>query len=202
MQDSFDIVATALANRTTVLAGVVENFYKEQVDKLRASGTTMANYEVRANWYLALDLGIAWAEDVEDFFTYVGTNIYFRPVNKKAHLRWSDFRKGQFRSELFKRLSVTIGISIDDLSRDNQFLPPSQETLTQGLIGNKPLIFAAGLRLSDFMRLSVGALVFKDQDPNPLIDETKLAWSPLVSISIDWNLSGTLKNRFGGAPAP
>ncbi len=192
----FDSIEATLKTRNRKLNALVADLNKEEVIRVLVEGSTTANFEVRANWYLGVDLGFAWSPDIEDFFSYVGTNIYFRPVNKKAHLRWSDFRRGQLRSELAKRLSLTIGITINDLvTEDEQFqgVPINDDV---GLIAKKPLVFTAGLRLSDFFRVSVGALVFKDKDPNPLIDDSKLAWSPLVSLSIDWNLRGALRNRF------
>ena len=76
----------------------------------------------------------------------------------------------------------------------------SQENITQGLVGDKPLVVAGGLRLSDFFRVSVGALVFKESEANPLLGGNRLAWAPLVSFSIDWNLRGALRNRVTQQP--
>ena len=115
-----------------------------------------------------------------------------------------------------KRLSLTIGLVINDLARNCQagvlpegtssdcrlFEGVSQENITQGLVGDKPLVVTGGLRLNDFFRLSLGALVFKEQNPNPLLTESRLAWAPLVSISIDWNLRGTIRNRVTQEPYP
>lgn len=196
LKGDLDSLESSLKTRIGKLDNLLKAIDKEEVNSVLVEGSTTTSFETRANWYLGLDLGYAWADEIEDFFPYVGTNIYFRPMNKKAHLRWSDFRTGQLRSELAKRLSLTIGITVKSLEKpDKRFQGISLED-DIGIIADRPLVAAAGLRLSDFFRLSVGALVFKDRDPDPLIDESKLAWSPLVSLSIDWNVRAALRNRF------
>lgn len=195
VSQQIDILSKTLKTRQSLLNGLVNNLDREVVENFLVEGSTTAAFEVRANWYMTMDLGAAWSPDIEDIFTYAGTNIYFRPVNKKAPLRWSDFRWGQWRSELMKRLSLTIGVVLNELERDGQFQGLSQENLTQGLIADKPMIAAGGLRLSDFFRVSAGVLVFKDRNPDPLLDESRLAWSPLVSFSIDWDVRDSLRNR-------
>lgn len=195
LQGDVDLLASRLKSRIDRLNSLLAAIDKEAVSSVLVEGSTTTSFETRANWYLGMDLGFAWSDEIEDFFPYVGTNIYFRPVNKKAHLRWADFRQGQMKSELAKRLSLTLGITLRSLEKDKQFQGIRLED-DLGLIADRPLVVSAGLRLSDFFRLSVGALVFKDRDPDPLIDESKLAWSPLVSLSIDWNVRGALRNRF------
>ncbi len=210
-----DELSTSLTKREKHLLEMVDHITSEIVEKLLVEGSTTADYEVRANWYLGMDLGVGWADGIEDLFTYIGTNIYFRPVNKKAPLRWADFRRGQRRSELMKRLSLTIGVVVNDLERDCRIDDPStgpsdcrlfqglsQENLTQGLIADKPMLVSGGLRISDFFRFSLGALVFKEPNPDPLVGQNRLAWSPLISFSVDWNVRGFLRNRLSQQPFP
>ena len=197
---NFTILEDKLEQRGKLIAALVQHITRVEIERLLIEGSTTADYETQSNWYLGFDLGLAWAEGIEEFFGYLGTNIYFRPVNKKAPLSWSSFRKGQRTSELLKRLSVTVGITIDDLEGKvapvGQFQAPSQETLTQGLIGKRQLVFGAGFRLNRYLRVSAGALVFKDKDPNPLVDRSRLAWSPLLSVSVDFDITSSLGNRF------
>jgi hypothetical protein len=156
-----------------------------QVATVRAS--TVANYETRATWYVGADLGTALAWDLEEAFTYGGANIYFRPVNKKAHLSWDDWRPGQRWTEFRKRFSVMIGLPQDEIEIEN----------TKPLVQKRPVLLAAGLRLTDFLRFTfAGALIFKETDPNPLVDDERLAWSPFVGLSIDWNIAGTFRTMF------
>ena len=197
-----DNLSRQLDTRQSLLNALVSTLAKEIVETFLVEGSTTAAYEVRANWYMGMDLGAAWSPDIEDFFTYVGANIYFRPVNKKAPLRWSDFHRGQLRSELAKRFSLTIGVVLNDLTRDGQFQGLSQQNLTQGLIADKPMVALVGFRLNSFFRIAAGALVFKDRNPDPLVNESRLAWSPMVSLSIDWDLRGFLRDRLTQRPFP
>lgn len=191
----FDAVEDALKERSKSTEALVTDLEKDEVIRILVEGTTLASFETRANWYTGMDLGFAWSPDIEDIYTYVGANFYFRPVNKKAHLRWSDFRWRQLKSELAKRLSVTLGITVRDLMKDGQFQGVELQDEI-GLIANKPLVVSTGFRLSDFVRISAGALVFKDKNPDPLVNESKLAWLPLVSLSIDYDVWGSMRDRF------
>lgn len=162
-----------------------------QVAGLRAS--TVAEYETRATWYMSADLGTALAPDLEEVFTYTGANIYFRPVNKKAHLRWADlWTPGQRWTDFRRRFSVTLGRPQDDIEAKN----------IEPLIQGKPALVAAGFRVTDYVRLNVGALVFKEKNPNPLVDTERLVWNWLTGLSIDWNIAGTMKGMFQKIVSP
>ena len=169
-----------LRQRDEALDDLVDQLALELDSKVRLLGTTTGNYETRASFYISADVGVGYAPDVEEMFTYFGTNIYFRPVNKKAPLRGLSF---------LKRFSLMIGLTNESLQSEGQL---------KGIVGTSPLLVAGGFRLNDFLRLSAGAVVFKDEDPNPLITEEQLSWSPYVSLSIDWNLRKIFA-RFGGA---
>ncbi len=64
------------------------------------------------------------------------------------------------------------------------------------------MLVSGGLRISDFFRFSLGALVFKEPNPDPLVGQNRLAWSPLISFSVDWNVRGFLRNRLSQQPFP
>ncbi len=170
----------ALSNRRQELTGLVQVLTVILDERVRILGTSVGDYQTRAGWYISADVGVGFAPDIDDTFSYIGTNIYFRPVNKRAPLRGLDF---------WRRFSMMVGITEKSLARDGQF---------EGLIGTSPVLVAGGMRLNDHIRLSAGAVVFRDTDPNPLIDDTSLAWTPYVSLSIDWNLRNLFSN-FGGA---
>ncbi len=164
----------------------------EFVDVVRLRATSVADYETRKVWYFSVDLGTGYAWETEDFFTYFGTNIYFRPVNKKAPLSWSDFGV-DFWNEFRKRFALTIGTVQSGFDQeDGRFQP---------VFSGNAAVVGAGLRLNDSLRFTLGGLVFKNEDPNPTISTTSLAWTPFVALSIDWNAKETadqmFKNVFG-----
>ena len=169
-----------LVERDRKITALLDELALELDSRVRLLGTTTGGYETRASYYISADIGVGYAPDVEEMFTYIGTNIYFRPVNKKAPLRGLSFKK---------RFSIMLGLTNESLESEGQL---------KGIVGTSPLLVAGGLRLNDFIRLSAGAVIFKDEDPNPLITEEQLAWSPYISISIDWNLRKIFA-RFGGA---
>ncbi len=169
-----------LEQRQEAIDRLVDQLALELESQVVLLGTTVGDYETRASFYISADVGVGFAPDVEEMFTYFGTNIYFRPVNKKAPLKGMSFKK---------RFSIMLGLTNESLESEGQL---------KGIVGTSPLLIAGGFRLNDFIRLSAGTVIFKDEDPNPLITEESLAWSPYVSISIDWNLRKIFA-RFGGA---
>lgn len=194
-------VASTLQQRNQDPGGLVSDFLRALQNALAtvaiAQGSTLAPFEIRAGWYIGMDAGIGVASEVthkssavNDIFTYVGTNVYFRPVNKKAHLRpLRDYPASQRRDEILKRFAITFGVPTDPLDTPSEL---------SGVIQNNPLILGGGYRLSDSFRTALGALVFKEKDSNPTINKERFSVVPFLSFSIDFNVRGLL-SRLGGA---
>ena len=180
-----------LEERSADIGDWVRQVLVEERASLVVGATTVADYDTRAKWYMSADIGSGISE-LEDFFTYVGWNIYLRPVNKKAHLSWAarPFGVGE---ELLRRFSFTLGVvqtGFDE--KDGQF---------KGVIGGNAAVLGAGFRINDSLRFSVGGLLFESQNPDPLIDSSKLEWSPYMAISVDWNIGASLSGLLtGGQP--
>ncbi len=184
-----EVLRRQLRARSTELATLTDKLVILFFDVLRVRASTVADYETNAFWYVGADVGAALAWELEEGFTYVGANVYFRPVNKKARLTLDDWRRGHRWAALRQRLSLTVGLPRDDVKGDN-FEP---------LIQEKPAVVGLGWRLNNFLRLTLaGALVFREQDPNPLVDSKRLAWSPIVGLSLDWNIASTMSKAFAG----
>jgi hypothetical protein len=142
---------------------------------LFARASTVGTFESRQKWQIAGDFGFAYAWDIDEAAPYIGTNFYFRPVNKQASLKGNPFRQP------LRRLSSTIGVVLTDIG-DGRTRDPLLET------GKLSLLAGGGYRITDAVRLSVGAVLFQKRDPNPLIDDGSLAASPYASLSLDWDL--------------
>lgn len=84
---------------------------------------------------------------------------------------------------------MTLGLTLQDVQRSGAF---------SGVIGDRAIVTAAGYRVLDSVKLVGGALVIKEQDANPLIDKTRLAVTPFVAISLDWDVRSTF-GRLGTA---
>ena len=120
--------------------------------------------------YVSADVGVLYAGDIGIGALYVGSNIYFRPVNKEAPL--SD------AGSIGRRLSLTVGITLSGVG-DEDNRPRSD------LFWNQSLVLGGGYRITSAIRGGGGALLFLESDPNPLIDKKSIAASWYVSFSFD-----------------
>jgi hypothetical protein len=185
--DNLGLLQGTLADRSDRILAWVEQILVEEKKSLVVGASTIAKYDTRAIWYMSADLGAGLSPDTEDLFTYVGWNIYFRPVNKKAHLSWAG-RPFGLREEFMRRFSVTLGIVQDGFEQEGP--------LYQGVIGSNAAVVGAGFRINDSLRFSIGGLVFENEDRDPLISSTTLNWAPYAAISFDWNATATIAGLF------
>jgi hypothetical protein len=116
---------------------------------------------------------------------YAGTNIYFRPINKAAPLRY----KGSF----LHRFAVTVGITttVKDESRRAEDLRTTADQDT-----SNSLLLGAGFRVTPSLRVGGGVLVFKETDPNPLIDQTSVTMTPYVAFTADVDVAQLFRSLF------
>ena len=140
----------------------------------------------RSKWYVSLDAGILYGPVIDQLLPYVGANIYFRPVKKNtsfARLR-ADGRNNLF----WYRFAAIVGFTPTNLSQDTRF--------TTDVVGGRAGLFGAGYRLTEFLRLSAGALVVRQKDLNPLINEYQLRLTPYVSLSADIDVASLFQPQF------
>lgn len=175
---------TLLANRTRAVAAIAQQYQTRVTGMIVIAGSTTGSFATQSNNYISADTGVVCAPVLSDCTTYAGTNIYFRPINKAAPL--SQF--GNFFQTLDRRLSLTIGLTVqgigDDKTRDDLF-------------GSQSLVLGLGARLTNSVRLTTGALVFKELDPNPLVDDPTLTTTYFFSLSFDVDVVPALKGIGG-----
>ena len=136
--------------------------------------TTTADGRTAQKNYVSADVGLLYAGDIGIGALYVGSNIYFRPVNKDAPL--SEV------SSLARRLAVTIGITLSSVA--------DEENRTRSdLFWHQSLVLGAGYRITSSIRGGGGALVFRGADPNPLITRTSPAVTWYASFSFDLDVA-------------
>ena len=134
-----------------------------------------------AGLYVGLDLGALYPPELERAAFYIGANVYFRPVNKKAPFR--------LQSTWKHRLALTFGITVTDLKLED-------ETRYENLLGDRVnLLVGAGYRLTSSIRAGGGALLFLKNDPNPLVSERSLGLTPYIAVSFDVDLIGALTSH-------
>ena len=129
-----------------------------------------------------MDTGVAISPVINEIYPYVGTNIYFRPVNKDAP-------PGPFLT----RFAALVGFTwTTNLKKAGQ---------RQALYGQDAmLVVGGGLRFTEVLRGNGGVLVFKGIDPNPLLNKTRLSVTPFFSFSADIDLGGIVAGVFGVKP--
>jgi hypothetical protein len=174
----------ALANLSTLVA--VEARKVVIVD-----GTTVADFRTAQNWYIAMDAGFAYYFRIGTMTPYVGANIYFRPINKDAPLSLVD--------SFGRRFALTFGITLDSIEEQvgGTAVPAANKTRFDLLQSNRSLLLGAGFRVSQSLRVSGGALVLREKDPNPLIAKQAVATVPYVSFSLDFDVASALKGGLG-----
>lgn len=160
-----------------------------------ADGSTTGNFDTFSNFYISADAGLIWSHEIDEVVPYVGTNVYLRPVNKNAPLR----TLGSFGQTFSRRFAFTIGLTANSIA--------DKGTGTSGrtrddLFGNQSLLLGAGLRLTDMIRVGAGALVFKQKDPNPLIDDETTGRALYFTVSFDLNVARLFQGGLGGVLAP
>ncbi|HEV8239965.1 MAG TPA: hypothetical protein VGS57_11405 [Thermoanaerobaculia bacterium] len=167
----------ALANELSIAAASLQ----------LADASTLGNFVTNQKNYISLDAGLTWAPELEEVVPYMGTNIYFRPVNRNAPLR----TLGNFRQTFSRRFSMTFGLTLSSIADET-----SNGGTQNDLFGNQSLMLGAGLRVTDSMRLGAGAIVFKEDDPSPLVNEQKLNTSYYLAFSFDIDVVSLFSKSF------
>jgi hypothetical protein len=123
--------------------------------------------------YVSVDAGLLYAGTIGIGALYLGSNIYFRPVNKDAALTGI--------GSIGRRLALTVGLTVSSVADENN-------KTRSDLFWNQSLVLGAGYRLTSSVRGGGGAVVFRESDPNPLVSRKSAAVTWYVSFSFDLNL--------------
>ena len=143
-------------------------------DRTGASGRiAIAEGRTEQKNYVSLDVGVLYAGDLSIGALYVGTNIYFRPVNKDAPLTAV--------SSVGRRLALTVGLTISSVADKDQ-------RTRSDLFWHQSLVLGAGYRITSSLRGGGGALVFRQADPNPLVTNLSAAVTWYASLSFDFDV--------------
>jgi hypothetical protein len=142
------------------------SFSRDQASEI----TVVIEGSTTRSLYVGADVGVLYAGDIRTGAVYVGTNIYFRPVNKDAP-----------PGGISRRLALTVGVTLSSIADENN-------RTRSNLFWNQSLVLGGGLRLTSSVRCGAGALIFLESDPNPLISEKSIASTWYVSFSFDFDV--------------
>ena len=187
MAGALTAVRDALVERAQALEDALNDLTLRLLNDVRILASTVGNFSTRHSWYISADLGLAYAPVIDEIFPYLGTNIYFRPVNKAAPLS----SLGGFGQTFTRRASAMIGITFgnSEITETNRRAP---------LFNSQYLLLGGGFRMTDAIRLASGILVMKASDPNPLVtDRQDIEATWFISFSFDWDVRGTFTKAFG-----
>jgi hypothetical protein len=182
-----DACKTAINNLITARQGLISTLkvkFLPRVTKADAiNGTYRADFFKNAKLYITLDAGLAYTWRIDRALFYTGTNIYFRPVNKNIPL--SSYKR--FIDYMAVRSSLLLGVTVSEIKKTN---------VREGLIGNTALVLGAGFRVTPFLKINGGTMVYYRYNKNPLYapDRQYTTFSPFVSLSLDLDV----KSLIGG----
>ncbi|MDB5137100.1 MAG: hypothetical protein JWP37_3703 [Mucilaginibacter sp.] len=178
-----DATALAGAQSSSFVDIVTANLSNDVIIK----GTTISgDFNTSASFYVSGDLGIAAVPQFSKAVPYLGTNIYFRPVNKDITLAGSP--DDSFGDKFGRRFSLMFGLSIATLAKTNY--------RTDLFGGSYNLVTGAGFRITDYFRLNTGAIWYQKLNDNPLNSNSYIQPAFFVSFSIDLDVKTALDSLF------
>ncbi|MBT4140912.1 MAG: hypothetical protein HOE48_23570, partial [Candidatus Latescibacteria bacterium] len=181
--EEFRLVAPPLeANRTYQVH--VQTQKRAWGDSLQSPTQTTSFFaNSKSSDYISLDVGLLYAPEIKETSVYVGTNFYLRPVAKSVPLR----THGGF----LRRFAFTVGLAFQDVE--------DTRSTRRALIGPVSMVLGAGIRLSKYIKLGGGALIFRERDPEtfPLTTRTSLTSAPYISASFDIDVGKQIKGLGG-----
>ena len=127
--------------------------------------------------YLSQDIAFSHAPYTDIVFFYTGVNLYRRPINRQVG--FEDFKGWD---HLWKRTSLLLGLSVNTLSAGN----------FESYFGAGSPVIGVGYSVTKITKINAGAMIFKQDHPNPLLDKKRPKVRFFVAISIDHNIKSTL----------
>jgi len=185
-QAAAGLVQNLLARLEAILAerdralDELSGFLRRQVStEVPIVATSTGSFSTRAKNHVSMDIGILYSGDAGEVLPYFAANFYLRPVNRDVPLSQV--------GGLGRRFSFMVGITYSSIEEEE-----NGRVIRDNLFGTQALVVGAGLRLTDAARVSVGALVFQENDPNPLVDDLSLTADPFLALSFDFDARSAL----------
>lgn len=172
-------LAARLADRTAAITALAAYLRREAELQVSLVASSRGGFTTRARAHISMDLGVMYAGRIGEIRPYMAANFYTRPVNRNVPLS----EVGGFR----RRFSVMMGITVTSIEEKD-----GERILRDDAFGSNALLVGVGYRLTDAARVSGGILFFKENDPNPLIDNLSTTAEGFVAVSFDWNVKNIL----------
>jgi len=164
------------AGRRTLLVNAARSLSVRASTDVPVIGTSISSFETRAKQFVTADLGVAYAPGMGEVVPYFGASFYLGALNKRVPLSVA-------RPPELDRWSLTVGVTASSLARKD---------IRDDLFGSHSLLLGVGRRMADPIRLTGGAVLYRRLDVNPLVDHTRIAVSPFLSLSFDFDAKSAL----------
>jgi hypothetical protein len=190
LTEAHNRAAKLLPERAAALQEVSKFIALEIIGVSVIRATTFAAIDTNKTNYVSAEAGFLGMPRQREAATYIGTNIYFRPINQHAPL-------SRFGS-IGRRVAMTVGLTVTSIA--------DEEQTRFNLFGDQSLVLGLGVRVTEVLRLSAGTVVFRKADENPFVDRKSYAFEPYVAFSVDLNMAlgakgfGELFKPKGGNP--
>lgn len=162
---------------------LAQDIAKKSIKQIVSDNSTYSNSPTQnAKSYFTFDVGFLYSPYINDFYPTTTFTIYFRPINKNL-----PFKNYSCFDQIMVRTGFVCGLTTGDFSRTNR---------REGIINNQALILGLGFRILPFLQISAGSLVFKADDPNPIIENFQMKSSLYFSASIDFDIKSLLSSTF------
>lgn len=190
-----DIAGIIASNRHTTLrlndfreidnCGFVADVETFQSGSWLDTQTHIFNFETRTRYSLNADFGaIAYGRD-SNFWgisPYIGVNVELRYFDKDIPFRLVPKPLGLID---LSHWSIALGISQASVAKDG---------VRADFFKKTSFFTGVGYRLTSALRLTFGTLWYNKLDPNPLLDNKKLAVAPYAGLSIDLQVRKFIQN--------
>lgn len=147
-----------------------------------AGGTIIYDFKTRAKLQITPDFGYVaygFQKGFTSFTPYLGFHINFRAVDKNIPFQ------NYPNKTIWHHLSFMTGWTLAGLAQQNK---------RENFFSSNSLLSGLGYKLSNAIRLNAGAMWFYKNDPNPLLDNRKIACTVYTGISIDLDIKEFLQD--------
>lgn len=134
----------------------------------------------RVNASISQTFGWGYSPKTSNGYLYVGYTLFFRPVNYSV-----PFRNIRGCWEKTKAMvGLNLGFTLSDIETNGY----GEASGIVKFLGNKGLIVGLGIRPYHFVKIDLNGLLYNISDPNPLITHKKVAFTPMIGLSLNINL--------------
>jgi hypothetical protein len=192
-----DAAVAAMAHTESRVVKIVSDLATDKELRLSALGVNVLSVAgegatPQKGNFAAADLGAVFAlpsaSGTHDLWLlpYIGLNLYFVPVDRSIPLYDLAAENHATIYRFFQRMSLTAGVTLTH--------PDLPGYVVTGPLASRYPLVAVGLRLSQYMRITGGAVFYRIASNNPINASTNVGAAPFVGVSVDADLITLVKD--------